>query len=87
MYVDEHMNGRVSVHYVSTHMGHELGPQELKYLLPPESTKEEVSVKISMGIPPERILKGNHTIHFLYMYMLRYYTYTVNADVHEDVGD
>ena len=38
--------------------GHELGPNELKYLQLPKSTKEEVSVKISIGIPLERILQG-----------------------------
>lgn len=58
MYVDKLKNDQVRVEYVSAHTGHDLGPQELKYLPLPESTKQEVTMKISMGIPPERILKG-----------------------------
>lgn len=58
MYVDERTNGQVNVKYVSAHTGHELGPNELKFLQLPKSTKEDVSMKISMGIPPERILQG-----------------------------
>ena len=58
MYVDELKNGEITVKYISAHTGHDLGPQELKYLPLPESTKEEVSMKISLGIPPERILQG-----------------------------
>ena len=62
MYVDELKDGHITVKYVSAHTGHDLDPQELKYLPPPESTKQEVCMKISMGIPPERILHGNHNI-------------------------
>ena len=62
MYVDELENGQVSVHYVSAHTGHDLGPQKLKHLPLPNSTKEEVSLKIGMGIPPERILQGRQDL-------------------------
>ena len=58
MYVNELKDGQITVKYVSAHTGHDLGPQEVKYLPLPESTKQEVSTKISMGIPPERILHG-----------------------------
>ena len=58
MYVDELKSGWITVQYVSAHTGHELGLQELKYLQLPESTEEEVSMKIDLGIPPERILQG-----------------------------
>ena len=58
MYVDELESGQISVKYVSAHTSHDLGPQELKHLPLPESTKAEVSSKISLGIPPERILQG-----------------------------
>ena len=58
MYVNELKDGQITVKYVSAHTGHDLGPQEVKYLPLPESTKQEVSTKISMGIPPERILQG-----------------------------
>ena len=43
MYVDELRDGQISVKYVSTHTGHNLGPQELQHLPPPESTKQEVA--------------------------------------------
>ncbi len=58
MYVDEYKSCHINVQYISAHTGHELGPNELKYLQLPKSTKEEVSMKISAGIPPERILQG-----------------------------
>ena len=57
MYVNELENGHISVQYVSAHTGHELGPQELKHLPLPKSTKEEVATKMSMEIPAERILE------------------------------
>ena len=56
MYVDEHEDGHVSVTYISAHT-HELGPQELKHMPLPGSTKEEVA---TLGVPPERILEGTH---------------------------
>ena len=58
MYTDEYDDGHVSVKYISAHTGHDLGPQELKYLPLPNSTKEQVAMKISAGIPPDRILQG-----------------------------
>ena len=58
MYVDQLQSGKVAVCYVSAHIGHELGPQELRYLLLPKSTKEEVSMKMSMGVPAQNILQG-----------------------------
>ena len=58
LYVDEHEDGHVSVKYISAHT-HELGPCELKHLPLPQSTKQEVSMKISLGVPTERILEGN----------------------------
>ena len=59
--MNELKDGYITVKYVSAHTGHDLGPQELKYLLLPGSTKQEVATKISMGIPPERILQGKVT--------------------------
>ena len=58
MYVDELKNGHIAVKYISAHTGHDLGPHDLKHLPLPDSTKQEVSMKISLGIPPERILQG-----------------------------
>lgn len=58
MYTDEYRDGKVLVKYISAHTGHDLGPQELKCLPLPLSTKEEVARKISIGVPPNRILQG-----------------------------
>lgn len=58
MYVDESHSGQVAVRYISAHTGHELGQQELKHLPLPRSIKEEVSMKMSMGVPAERLLQG-----------------------------
>ncbi len=44
MYTDEYSDGHVSVKYISAHTGHDLGPQELKYLPQPQSTKEQVAM-------------------------------------------
>ena len=49
---------RVQVQYIPAHTGHDLGCSELKHLPLPGNTKQEVAVKLSMGIPPERILEG-----------------------------
>lgn len=65
MYVDEHKDGRVAVKYISAHSHHELGACELKHLPLPQSTKLEVSMKISLGVPTERILEGNRIINFI----------------------
>ena len=59
IYVDELKDqGHVRIEYISAHTGHDLGPQELKYLPLPNTTKQEVAMKVSMGVPTERILKG-----------------------------
>ena len=59
MYVDEYRDGHVEVMYLTAHSGHELGSNQLPYLPLPISTKENVALKISQGIPPERIIDGN----------------------------
>ncbi len=59
MYVDEYRDGHVEVMYLTAHSGHELGANQLPYLPLPTSTKENVALKISQGIPPERIIDGN----------------------------
>ena len=60
IYVNVKDDGQISIEYISAHTGHDLGPQELKYLPLPSSTKQEVSMKISMGITAERILSGTY---------------------------
>lgn len=63
MYATEFKDGHVEVKYISAHTGHELGMPELPHLPLPNSVKEEIAVKINMGIPPERIMEGNpHTL-------------------------
>ena len=71
LYVDEHGDGHVSIKYISAHT-HELGPGELKHLPLPQSTKQEVSMKISLGVPTRRILEEFIQKH---------------TDVRETVGD
>ena len=58
MYVDKFNDDHVEVKYISAHHGHELGVCELPYLPLPQSVKESVSIKLSQGIPSERILDG-----------------------------
>ena len=58
MYVTEFHDGHVEVKYISAHTAHELGTSELPHLPVPKSVKEEIAMKISMGIPSERILEG-----------------------------
>ena len=45
MYVNELQDGQITVKYVSAHIGHDLGPQAVKYLPLPESTEQEVSAR------------------------------------------
>lgn len=61
MYVDQLKNGTIAVEYVSAHTGHDLGPEEIKHLPLPKSIKNDVSMKISLGIPSQRILQGRYT--------------------------
>ena len=70
MYVDELMDGSVQVQYIPAHTGHDLGCSELKHLPLPANTKQEVAVKLSMGIPPERILEGKWWTKFVDMCVL-----------------
>ena len=62
MYVDLHESKRVTVRYIPTHTGHKPGYIELKFLPLPESTKDEVTLKLAQGIPSKRILQGTLSI-------------------------
>jgi len=55
MYVNNFEDGHVEVEYISAHTGHTL---KIKYLPLPASTKEEVAMKLSLGVNPTRILNG-----------------------------
>ena len=50
----------VVVHYIPTHTGNTPSTDELKFLPLPiaTSTKDEVALKLSQGIPSKRILQG-----------------------------
>ena len=58
MYVDEFADGHMEVTHISADTGHELGPNEIKQLPLPRSTKEAVVGKLSLRIPPTRICDG-----------------------------
>ena len=58
MYVDVKHNGHVRVTYISAHTNHVLGPSEDAYIPLPKSVREEIALKLSCGIPPDRIMEG-----------------------------
>jgi len=53
MYVNNFEDGHVEVEYISTHTSHNLN---IKYLPLPTSTKEEVAMKLSLGVNPNRTM-------------------------------
>jgi len=58
MYVDHYTDGHVTATHVTAHSNHKPGPHEKTYLPLPNSAKFAVAVKLSNGIPPERIMEG-----------------------------
>ena len=73
LYADEHEDGHVSVKYIYAHT-HELGPCELKHLPLPQNTKQDVAMKISLGVPTEdfrRYMIINFVIGTELMYLCR----------------
>ena len=58
MYVHEYHDHHVEVTYISAHTGHELGTSELPFLTVPKSIKESISLKLSQGVPIQRIMDG-----------------------------
>jgi len=64
MYVDNFSDGHVIVEYIPAHTGHTLYHKEELHNLPlPASSKEEVAMKLSLGVNPSRILSGKHLLH------------------------
>ena len=59
MYVTKFKSGNIEVKYISAHSNHTIGPSEDAFLPLPTSTKEEIAMKISLGISIERIMDGN----------------------------
>lgn len=80
MYVDYFKDGHLEVIYISAHFGHKLGPSELPYLPLPKSTKQTVALKLSQGIPAERIIEGLFLCSY-YVSLLYY------VDEREGVGN
>ena len=58
MYVDYCGDGRVTVTYVTAHTNHQPGQAEDAHLPLPKSVREEIAIKLSSGIPPERVMEG-----------------------------
>ena len=56
----EYLDGKVEVKYISAHSNHDLGNAELPHLPLPKGVKEEIAIKLSLGIPPERIMDGKY---------------------------
>ena len=67
MYVDVHGNKHVTVRYIPTHTGLKPSCEELKFLPLPDSTKDEVALKLSQGITTKRILQGTCIYWYVYM--------------------
>ena len=58
MYVTEYKD-HVDLTYISAHTNHDLGEKELCYLRIPDSIKEDVALKLSIGVPANRIIEGD----------------------------
>ena len=58
MYVDYYEEGHVTAVHVTGHTNHQPGPHEDMYLPLPKSIREEIAIKLSNGIPAERIMEG-----------------------------
>ena len=74
MYVNEHIDGHVDVVYITAHTNHELGTTELPHLPLPDSIRKEVALKVSKGIPPERIQDGK--MFYIIIWLYRHVLYT-----------
>ena len=59
MYIDYHEDCQVMVMHVTAHTNNQPGPREDMYLPLPKSTWEEIAIKLSNGIPTERIMEGS----------------------------
>ena len=57
MHVDEMVNGRYIVKFISSHTGHDIRPSELPYLPLPSITKDKIALKLSKGVTCEWIVE------------------------------
>ena len=60
IYADYYNDGHVTVTHITAHTNHQPGHHEDMYLPLPKSIKDEIAIKLSNGIPAERIMEGTH---------------------------
>ena len=60
IYVDYYIDGHLTVTHITAHTNHQPGHHEDKYLSLLKSVKDEIAIKLSNGIPAERIMEGMH---------------------------
>ena len=58
MYATKFASGKLEVKYISAHSNHMPDQSEAGFLPLPSSTKEEIAMKLSLGISIERIMDG-----------------------------
>jgi hypothetical protein len=56
MYVTCQSSGAVGVKYISSHTNHDLSLAQVKFLPLPKDTKDSIAIKLSLGIPIDRIM-------------------------------
>ena len=70
MYVTKFNSGKIEVKYISAHSNHAPGPSEAGFLPLPVSIKEEIAMKLSLGISIERIMDGMYVKHCTTQFIL-----------------
>ena len=58
MYVTLKASGTVVVNYISSHTNHDLSLAQVKFLPLPKDTKDSIAIKLTLGIPIDRIMDG-----------------------------
>jgi len=58
MYVTKFSSGKMDVKFISAHSNHDPDEDEAGFVPLPVSTKEEIALKLSVGISIERIMEG-----------------------------
>ena len=76
MYVTRQSSGAVGVKYISSHTNHDLSLAQVKFLPLPKDTKDSIAIKLSLGIPIDRIMDGTLKYNNFYSYIHVYNMYT-----------
>lgn len=58
MYVTKFSSGKMDVKFISAHSNHDPDEDEAGFVPLPVSTKEEIALKLSVGVSIERIMEG-----------------------------